>query len=89
MVALQLIAQLGVVERLAGQQALDQLGAAALGAAAAPLGLLGVGVGDGREQAVDERRLGAQQALQLGRAEHLGALGLLDHEVASSVWPAK
>ena len=55
----------------------------------AALCLLGVCLADRGEQAVDDRRLGAQQSLQLGGVEQLLSLCLLDHEVLEQCVPGE
>ena len=81
MVGVEVIPELGVVDQLAGEQALDAL-AAPLGGAAGPVPRLALVLGADRgEQAVAERRLRGEQAPQ-GRARNLGPLRLFDEEVA-------
>ncbi len=80
-VAIEVIAELGMVDLLAGKQALDALAAPLRTAAWPALGLTHVLLAYGFEQAVEQRGLPAQQAAQDGGRD-FGPLGLFDQEVA-------
>ena len=80
MVGVEVVPELGVVDQLPGEQALDAL-AAALGSTAGPVPCLARVLGaDGGEQAVAERRLRGEQTAQ-GRARNVRPLRLFDEEV--------
>jgi hypothetical protein len=79
-VGVEVIAEVGVVDQLSGEQPLDA-GAAALGGAAGPaLHLARVLLADGGEQAVAERGLGGQQGAKLP-VRDFGPLRLFGEEV--------
>ena len=79
-VGVEVIAELGVIDELTGEQALDALATPLRGAAGPVLRLAGVLGADRGEEAIAERRLGAEQATK-GRARNLGPLRLFDEEV--------
>jgi hypothetical protein len=80
----EVIAQLRGVMRLTGEKSSDVLGAALLGRAMAPADLLRVGVGDRDDDAVQQRSLGSQGALQ-GASRHI--VGLPQQVVAEQCVP--
>ena len=80
MVRVEVVSELGVIDELTGEQALDALATPLRGAAGPVLRLAGVLGADGGEQPIAERRLHAEQTTQ-GRVRHLGPLRLFDEEV--------
>jgi hypothetical protein len=80
-VAVEVVAELGVVDELAGEQALDALATPVRGTAGPAPRLPRVLGADGGEEAIAERRLRAEQTPQ-DRARDLGPLRLFDEEVA-------
>ena len=80
MVGVEVISELGVIDQLAGEQALDALATPLRGAARPALRLAGVLGADGGEQAIAERRLRAEQATK-DRVRNFGPLRLFDEEV--------
>ncbi len=78
---LEVVFELGVIDELTGEQALDALATPLRGAARPVARFAGVLDADRGEQAVAERRLRGEQATK-GRARDLGPLRLFDQEVS-------
>ena len=80
--AIEVIFEPAGIDQLPGDQPLDPLRPLLFRSAGALTALAGMLLADRLQQAIEERRLGAQHALQGGAAQQSASPCLLDQEVA-------